>query len=314
MSPERPTSRPRLPRIMVATDLSAVSEAAFRVALRLAKTVRGSLLILHVFEYSDAASPNTGGIVEGLFALRHAAERRLDELRQRAKKHELEAETVMNDGIASLAILEIIRTKQVDLAVMGTKAMSGVERFVIGSTAEEVFRKAPCPILTVGPRVEESAETPSLAGSVIFATDFNSASVQSVRYAAELCSQLGSSLHFLHVLPRAAAGNYDDAVLQTSTATLQRMVAESGVAMEKPVCAITYSNDISTGVVDYAKRHNADFIVLGVRRAPAMAAHLPAHITYRIVAEAACPVLTVAYDSHAGAGSSRMSRAPSVTG
>ena len=50
--------------------------------------------------------------------------------------------------------------------------------------------------------------------------------------------------------------------------------------------------------MDYAREHNAKLIVLGVRQASLAATHTPAHIAYRIVTEAPCPVLTMSFDSY----------------
>jgi nucleotide-binding universal stress UspA family protein len=81
------------------------------------------------------------------------------------------------------------------------------------------------------------------------------------------------------------------------TEALQRVAIESGTTIDLPVCAITYGSEISNAVVEYAKQQKARLIVLGVRQASMVASHLPAHIAYRIITEAPCPVLTVAFAS-----------------
>jgi len=50
--------------------------------------------------------------------------------------------------------------------------------------------------------------------------------------------------------------------------------------------------------VDYARQQHAKMIVLGVRQASLLASHVPEHITYRVITEACCPVLTMAFESH----------------
>lgn len=289
-------SDPCFARMLVATDFSAASEAAVRVAISLATTLGSQLLALHVFEYSDAGSPRTGGIVDGLFELRKSAERKLKERLRRASAQGLEVEAEMADGMASEAILTTIEEKGIDLAVMGTNATRGLERFIFGSTAEIVFRKARCPIVTVGPHASIPQEI-HRGRPIVFATDFNLICGQAVRDAALLRQWTGSSLHCLHVLPQPRAGGSGEGLLrQTSEAALEWMVKESNIAGEAPECVITYG-EVSTAVVDYARSHKAGLIVLGVRHASAMAAHLPAHIAYRVIAKAPCPVLTVPFDS-----------------
>jgi len=70
------------------------------------------------------------------------------------------------------------------------------------------------------------------------------------------------------------------------------------VVIEPPTCATTFGSEISYAVVDYARRVNARMIVLGVRQASLLASHVPEHITYRVITEANCPVLTMAFESN----------------
>ena len=57
----------------------------------------------------------------------------------------------IHTGVVSLEIIDYVRTEQVDLIVMGTHGRGGLEHILIGSVAEKVVRKSPCPVLTVRP-------------------------------------------------------------------------------------------------------------------------------------------------------------------
>jgi nucleotide-binding universal stress UspA family protein len=133
---------------------------------------------------------------------------------------------------------------------------------------------------------------------VVFATDFHLKTTYAIRDAAFFYKATGSPLHCLHVLPRTLeGGNRSHVIPQIMTEALQRVAIESGTTIDLPVCAITYGSEISNAVVEYAKQQKARLIVLGVRQASMVASHLPAHIAYRIITEAPCPVLTVAFAS-----------------
>ena len=82
------------------------------------------------------------------------------------------------------------------------------------------------------------------------------------------------------------------------TDALEHMVADNGKSGDSPVYAIAYRNEVSTAVVDYVVQEKASLVVLGVRKASFPASHLPPHIAYRIIAEAPCPVLTMAFKPH----------------
>jgi nucleotide-binding universal stress UspA family protein len=204
----------------------------------------------------------------------------------------------MGSGMPSLTILEAIISKDIDLAVLGTNALHGFERLIFGSTAEAVLRKATCPVLTVGPQVSDAAKAAQVEGPVIFATDFHLTTTQTIRYAAFFCRVMGAPLHCLHVLPRTVEGGSRSHIIpQIMTEALQHVATENGTTIDPPVCAITYGSEISNAVVDYAKQHKAKLIVLGVRQASMGASHIPAHIAFRIITEAPCPVLTMAVAS-----------------
>jgi nucleotide-binding universal stress UspA family protein len=292
-------SLPSFDRLLVATDFSAASKGAFRNGLETCSAVGASLVILHVFEHAEPAPPETGGLLLELQAMREDAAFALQELRQEAERASVPCETILETGIAPSVILDVIAEQSIDLAVLGTNALHGFERLVFGSTAEAVLRKSPCPVLTVGPRVGKGSQASLADGPVIFATDFDFTTIHAIRYAACFANLKAAPLHCLHVLPRTLEAGSQSAIVPSIMAeALQQLATESGVTIAPPTCATTFGSEISYAVVDYAKEHKAKMIVLGVRQASLLASHVPEHITYRIITEANCPVLTMAFDSH----------------
>jgi nucleotide-binding universal stress UspA family protein len=292
---------PRFHRLLVATDFSPASHAAFRAALATCAAFHASLVILNVFEYASVVpaqagllTPEPGSQMPELEALCQRSRRSLEDLRVQAVHAGLACETVLEAGLASEAILDTIDGRGIDLAILGTNALHGFERLVFGSTAEDVLRKSPCPVLTVGPQAAAAAAPP--AGPIVFATDFDFTTIDAIRYAASFSHLADAPLHCLHVLPRTLeAGERPDVVPAIMVDALQQLVTESGVVIRPPVCATAYGSEVSHAVVDYARRSHAGLIVLGVRQASMLASHIPEHIAYRIIAEAPCPVLTQAF-------------------
>jgi nucleotide-binding universal stress UspA family protein len=289
---------PAFDRLLVATDFSVASQAAFRAALDTCTALGASLVLLHVCEYPPAG-PETGGFLIEQQVLCEQCRNGLEELRQQADRAGVTSETILTHGVAASSILETIAVKQIDLVVLGTNALHGFERLVFGSTAEAVLRKSPCPVLTVGPRVGQGAKVPAKSdGPIIFATDFDFSTIHAIRYAACFSNLNGAPLHCLHVLPRTLeAGTQCEIVPSIMSEALQQVAAESGVVIDPPTCATTFGSEISYAVVDYAREQRARLIVLGVRQASLLASHVPEHITYRIITEANCPVLTMAFSS-----------------
>ncbi len=79
------------------------------------------------------------------------------------------------------------------------------------------------------------------------------------------------------------------------TEALARIAKGALLGMPAPVCTVAYGVEVSTAIANYAREHRAKLIVLGVKRAAMAVSHMPAQVAYRLIAEAPCPVLTVAY-------------------
>ncbi len=289
---------PSFDRLLVATDFSAASQAACRTAIDTCLALRASLVILHVFRPSEADSLEADGQAPDSKALYDRCQTSLQELRSQAVQAGVQCEAILGNGNPTATILETISAKKIDLTIMGTSALHGLERIVFDSTTEAVLRKAPCPVLTVGPHAMSSEKALQSVGPVIFATDFHFTTIHAMRFAACFSQLTASPLHCLHVMPRTleACTQCQD-VPSIMSEALQQLANESGLVVGAPICATTYGCEVSCGVVDYARQQKAKLIVLGVRKASLEASQTHLHIAYRIITEAPCPVLTMAFAS-----------------
>jgi nucleotide-binding universal stress UspA family protein len=219
-------------------------------------------------------------------------------LQREARDAGVQCETAIRGGLATETIQDFIAEEQIDLTIMGTRALHGFERLIFGSTAEAVLRRSPTPVVTVGPRADAACVSQQ-ERPVVFATDFHATTVHTIRLAATISQTTHSPLHCLHVLPRSVeGGSHAEVIPAILNEALQHVAATNGIEIVQPICATTYGSEVSNAVVDYAKQHNAKLIVLGIRQASLASTHTPAHIAYRIITEAPCPVLTMAFESH----------------
>jgi universal stress protein A len=151
-----------LRRILHPTDFSSYSEASRRFAVSLARDHRAELILVHVEE------PTTPVGAEGPIYVPTLGD--LDALRERLNQLHIDnltiaVERVVVEGDAATEILELARNRKCDLIVMGTHGRTGLQRLVMGSVAEQVVRKAHCPVLTVKfpPAATGTKETSDLA-------------------------------------------------------------------------------------------------------------------------------------------------------
>jgi nucleotide-binding universal stress UspA family protein len=147
----------KLNEILVPTDFSQQSMAAFEMARELADSTGGRLTLLTVVEFpaqmSYLAAEVPGAMLDASF--RQTAEHILTETKKSladlAKRLGPRCkDTIAVDGIsASHEILRIANERKVDLIVIATHGRTGIVRVALGSTAERVVREAHCPVLTV---------------------------------------------------------------------------------------------------------------------------------------------------------------------
>lgn len=142
-------------RLLVPTDFSDCARHALDHAIEQARAFDAPVVIVHVYAPPMIYTPD--GLM--LLPLWNEPEHRASlqdtlatlaaEVRQRGVP---EVSTQLLDGSAWQEITRTASASQCDLIVMGTHGRSGLKHMLLGSVAERVVRKAPCPVLTVGPR------------------------------------------------------------------------------------------------------------------------------------------------------------------
>jgi nucleotide-binding universal stress UspA family protein len=132
----------KLEKILFATDFSPPSQAALRYASSLARDAGATLLIVHVVE------PPLDQVYYMPPDYSHSEVRRELESVVPAFK-DVKYEQRLLTGIAADEILRVSNEEGVDLIVMGTHGRTGWMRLLMGSVAQAVMRRAPCPVLTL---------------------------------------------------------------------------------------------------------------------------------------------------------------------
>jgi nucleotide-binding universal stress UspA family protein len=140
-------------RILCPVDFSETSDLASRYAVALAEANGAEVTLLHVVAPVIAALP-------GEAVLPDVAQANIDELADACR--ERLAATIgglaqsgvtlqyrVVSGVPFVEIIRVAREMESDLIVMGSHGRTGLGHLLIGSVAERVVRKAPCPVLTV---------------------------------------------------------------------------------------------------------------------------------------------------------------------
>lgn len=297
-----------LKSVLLATDLSPASEKPLRHALAIARHYEAKLYVAHVVSAAPYLIAGPEALELGCEGALRDLQRLRADLREDGSLDGLDHEFIMQRGCVWDELQTIILQKQVGLVVVGTHGRCGLEKLILGSVAEEIFRAADCPVLSVGPhsyretRVESSGET----RNYLFATDFSEASLGALPHALSFVSRMEARLILLHVVPAVSIpqvpGWYSASEVlamrentrMTCVRRLEQLVTSGYEGPIEAECIVQFGMP-SEKILQVALEKKAELILLGLRRRSlaGTASHLPWATAYEIVSGAGCPVLTI---------------------
>jgi nucleotide-binding universal stress UspA family protein len=265
--------------VLFATDLSQASAPAIVYVLEIARLYGAKICAVHV---------KTGEWDK-------LQEQESDRLRELLKgvPHEFLVvpggpTALKESGDTPTTLLGLVGTKNIDVIVVGTHGRSGLGRVLVGSVAETIVREAPCPVLTVGPRLMFEPKWALKIREVLYATDLTPSSEGALQYAISLAQENKARLTILNVIPKPKAGE-----VVSTLRRVEELVPPEKELGSQPNC-IVETGDPAEKILDMAGWYKADIIVLGIRpHSVGAATHLLRPTAHRVIAGATCPVLTV---------------------
>jgi len=295
-------SRIKLQNILFATDFSPSAQAILSHALDLARHYGAVLYTVNVLPHTpfvEAAEPDPE-------RAKLSADRRLTELMRSVSRKDVEHQELIEQGETPEVLSKLVRKHGIDLIVIGTGGRKGLGKLLLGSVAEEVFRNAECPVLTMGPHATRWNIDGNLQ-HILFATDFGPESVHGLPYAISLAEENRARLTLLHVAPEpgvalpqpepGAMPVLDPSEVVASTEKqLRALIPEGTQLWHEPEYMVQFGPAAET-IVRIAAQ-TADMIVMGVKRPAALTKHLSEGVAYTVACEAACPVLSVGARYH----------------
>lgn len=139
-------------RILFPTDFSEPAEYAWPYALTFAQEFGAEIHLVHVVapppRLTEAYAVNFDPerMVQSLTAEANAA---MDQQVEAAKARGLVFRREVRVGVDFREIIDYAVKHDIDLIVMATHGRTGLAHVLLGSVAEKVVRKAPCPVLTI---------------------------------------------------------------------------------------------------------------------------------------------------------------------
>lgn len=287
-------SRVRLANILWTTDFSAYSEAALLYALSIARRYDSRIYLAHIIRPDAYQLVPPEASATALTQTRRYAEQQMGQLLVSGRLRGIPHQVLLGEGEFWNILSEMLAKHEVDLIVAGTHGRTGVRKLLLGSVAEEIFRLAPCPVLTVGPKVSLDVPEEAELRHILYATDFTPTAEHAAAYAFSLAQEHQAHLTLLHVVPETREASPQNTALLRSffVKHLRALVPPEADLWCEPEFVVE-SGDPTDRILKVAADCQADLIVLGIRRSANFPGHLPPATAYKVVCQSRCPVLTV---------------------
>jgi len=281
-------------KVLFATDFSPATEAAFSYAVAIADRYHSRLYVAHVInpESFDLFEPESARAM--IKQAHDEAARKITQLLAPLRLEPDRYEIVVAEGVVSEALIETIQTNHIDLTVLGTHGRRALKKLLMGSIAEEVFRMAPCPVLTVGPK-NAPARAKDTLRHILYPVEFFPDSSKSAGYAVSLAERYGATLTVMNVSENSPASPN---TLEPFTEPFEHWIGDHVPQNSDLRNRIRFERGFgpaTDSILDLTEKAAVDIIVMSVRGLdPVMAAHLPKSDTaHELVSRAPCPVLTI---------------------
>jgi nucleotide-binding universal stress UspA family protein len=287
-------------RILCPIDFSESSVLGYDYAESIAWHDKAILLLQHVIfsltpYYPYHAFPDDYD--EVCRTLRADASQQLQEFAKTHNCRGVEIQCTVQDGDVADLILEVAGHRGVNLIVMGTHGLRGLDHLTLGSVTEKVLQKARCPVLTVrkpAHRFAAEAGVPELVElqRILYCTDFSEHSEQAWDHAVSLATGYQAELTLLHVLEDIPGSSDIEDEIAKALQRLEKQISPRvhKNVMTKPVVRIGKAYQ---QIIQLALESQMDLVVMGVRGRHALDLAVFGSTTYRVVQLGPCPVLAV---------------------
>jgi len=285
-----------LKNVLFLSDFSDASELAIPYAVNLAREYEARLHALHVLTPVPIAYADPVAAASALDAIDEGAQAGMQRLEVQLMGVNHQTILVRGDSVWS-SVRRVLQEQAIDLLILGTHGRTGSLKMLMGSVAEEVFRKSGAPVLTIGPAVRVGAHNGGRFHNILYATDFSPEAAAALPYAVSLAEENQARLQLLHVLPQPKSRRGPISPAESVADVmhrLQRLVPEETGLWCRPESIVRFGEPANR-ILAAARESNSDLIVMGVKNPGSgmgMATHLEGAIAHEVVTHAISPVLT----------------------
>jgi nucleotide-binding universal stress UspA family protein len=280
--------------IVCAVDFSPASIAGLDRAILLGVAHNARVQVVHAYVVPPVPFVESGIMTIDEERLRRALEIELRGLIAKHAPPSFPIDARVIGGWPADAILFASKEARADLIVTGTRGLSRLPRFLVGSVAERIARTSRTPVLAVPEPTDEGGVRP--IRTILCAVDFSPQSDAALGAAVALAAKHEAALHLVHVWEPAAfvlrhedvAASYERDLIAQLTVDAER--AQQGAA---PISHVVRRGAPYAAIVDQAHTVGADLIVIGSTGKSGPRHFLLGSVAERVLRVSPVPVLIV---------------------
>ena len=300
------TTRTPVERILFPTDFSPFSAHALRHAMALARRFKARLKAVHVIPHVFPSGDSDYFAAPWLMTpeTRQRVEEEMRRFLTPVREARIDHETEVCEGDPWREIVSLAEEMPADLVVTGTHGRGGLEHLFLGSVAEKLIRRLPCPVLTVCHEEGRTWDAPGLITRILCATDFSETSGEALQMALTFAEGNQAHVTLLNVVEGAPdfgdptyialpyMGPMRQDLEKAAQERLQKMVAgaaDMGVRIHARVAFGRAYKEI----LRIAAEERTDLLVVGAQGHGVIEHMLSGSNAQHVIRGATCPVLTV---------------------
>lgn len=273
----------KIDKIIVPIDFSDHSDYALEAASIMARQYDAEILALHMLELSDSVLLKADDVQneKALFYLK-LAEKRFQEFLDKDYLNDIKVTPMVKHYKVFSEVSKVADEHSVDLIVMGSHGTSGFSELFIGSNTERVVRNSNVPVLIIKKKPNNLS-----FNKIILGTNFQKESREIYKKVNNAFGD--NDLYLLHV--NVPNDNF------RSTTELEEQVNDFLLASDGNLDAknkVHFVSDytVESGISNFAKKIDADLIVVSTHGRTGIAHFFEGSITEDIANHANLPVLT----------------------
>jgi universal stress protein E len=287
-------------------NFSPPVQEAIRTALWLAEKNKAVLTFVTSIEvpegvpFSSVTAEQTPSIA---VSLADTARNLLSQLAQDAHVKGISAKIEVACGKGWVEIIRRVRNDEHDLVIVGTRNSRGVERFLLGSTAQRLLRNCPCPVWVVRP-----GGTTNVA-RIMVASDLQPVSAKALGFAAAIAALVPAEVRVVHAVhypfdriwathvDGISTETYDERARTEARAILAQQVAGLATTHERiEIDIIDGAQGVDLAILGYIEQHRIDMLVIGTVARGGLPGILIGNTAERLLHSVPCSLLAVKPD------------------